>query len=167
MTTDTLTRERTDLLAALAGRRHFLRFTAQGLTDEQARLTPTASELSIGGLIKHVTLVESIWAGFITQGAASHDSVAPDFYLDAFHLTESETLAELLAAYEKVAEATDELVRTADLDIDHELPVRPWFQPGARWSNRTVLTHILGETAQHSGHADIIRETIDGQKTMG
>lgn len=167
MTTDTLTRERTDLLAALAGRRHFLRFTAQNLTDEQARLTPTVSVLSIGGLIKHVSLVESIWAGFITLGADSHARVTPEQYLEAFHLDESETLAGVLAAYEKVAAETDELVRTADLDVDHELPVRPWFEPGARWSNRTVIHHIIGETAQHSGHADIIRESIDGQKTMG
>ena len=43
----------------------------------------------------------------------------------------------------------------------------PWFPPGARWSARRVLLHIIAETAQHAGHADIIRESLDGAKTMG
>ncbi|MFB9852613.1 DUF664 domain-containing protein [Micromonospora andamanensis] len=54
-----------------------------------------------------------------------------------------------------------------DLDADHPLPEAPWFEPGARWSARRVLLHILAETSQHAGHADIIRETIDGAKSMG
>ena len=54
-----------------------------------------------------------------------------------------------------------------DLDGDHALPEAPWFEPGARWSARRVLVHIIAETAQHAGHADIIRESIDGAKTMG
>ena len=54
-----------------------------------------------------------------------------------------------------------------DLDVSHPLPAAPWFEPGARWSLRRVLLHIIAETAQHAGHADIIRETLDGAKTMG
>ncbi|HZH22206.1 MAG TPA: DUF664 domain-containing protein, partial [Geodermatophilus sp.] len=54
-----------------------------------------------------------------------------------------------------------------DLDASHPLPEAPWFQPGARRSARRVFVHIVAETAQHAGHADILRETIDGQKTMG
>jgi Protein of unknown function (DUF664) len=74
----------------------------------------------------------------------------------------------VLDLYESVAQRTDEVVRTCrSLDDDHELPTAPWFPPGARWSARQVLLHILAETAQHSGHADIIREALDGQKTMG
>jgi hypothetical protein len=53
------------------------------------------------------------------------------------------------------------------LDDGHALPEAPWFEPGAVWSARQVLLQILAETAQHCGHADIIRETLDGQKTMG
>jgi hypothetical protein len=48
-----------------------------------------------------------------------------------------------------------------------ELPAAPWFEAGARWSARRVLQHILAETAQHAGHADIVREGIDGAKSMG
>ncbi|MET0190915.1 MAG: DUF664 domain-containing protein, partial [Pseudonocardia sediminis] len=54
-----------------------------------------------------------------------------------------------------------------DLDVAHPLPDAPWFPAGTRWSARHALSHIIGETAQHSGHADILRETLDGQKSMG
>jgi hypothetical protein len=74
----------------------------------------------------------------------------------------------LLDRYESVAGRTDELVASlADLDDSQALPEAPWFEKGARWSARRVLLHIIGETAQHAGHADIIREALDGSKTMG
>jgi hypothetical protein len=67
-----------------------------------------------------------------------------------------------------VAATTDALVASLpDLDADHPLPQAPWFAPGAAWSARRVLLHIIAETAQHAGHADILRESLDGQKTMG
>ena len=79
-----------------------------------------------------------------------------------------ETLAGLLEAYANVARRTDELVATLpDLDASHPLPQAPWFEPGASWSARRVLLHVIAETAQHAGHADIIRESIDGAKSMG
>ena len=63
---------------------------------------------------------------------------------------------------------TDELVATLpDLDADHPLPPAPWYPPGERWSARRTLLHIAAETAQHAGHADIIRESLDGAKSMG
>ncbi len=79
-----------------------------------------------------------------------------------------DTLAGLLDEHEKVARLTDEIVAALpDLDSSHPLPEAPWFEPGARWSARQVLLHVIAETAQHSGHADIIRESLDGAKTMG
>ena len=66
------------------------------------------------------------------------------------------------------AEQTDELVAALpDLDASQPLPEAPWFEPGARWSARRVLLHVIAETAQHAGHADIIRESLDGAKSMG
>ncbi len=83
-------------------------------------------------------------------------------------MTEGDTLAGLLAQYDQVAAQTDELVRTLpDLDAAQPLPDAPWFEAGASWSARRVLLHIIAETAQHAGHADILREAIDGAKTMG
>ena len=54
-----------------------------------------------------------------------------------------------------------------DLDAAHPLPQAPWFEAGASWSARRVLLHIIAETSQHAGHADIIREALDGAKSMG
>jgi hypothetical protein len=171
--TTTLTGERADLLAMLAKSRHFLRFTTRDLADEQARQRTTVSELTLGGLIKHVTAVERNWAGFIVHGP----SVAPDFtamteadyqqWAEGFRLLPGETLAGVLAEYAEVAKHTDELVATLpDLDADHELPPAPWNPPGERWSARRALQHIATEAAQHAGHADIIRESLDGAKSM-
>ena len=53
------------------------------------------------------------------------------------------------------------------LDDSHPLPEAPWFEPGARWTARRAFIHIVAETTQHAGHADIIRESLDGQKSMG
>ena len=50
---------------------------------------------------------------------------------------------------------------------EQPLPEAPWYEPGANWSARRVLLHIIAETSQHAGHADIIREALDGAKTMG
>ena len=166
--------ERADLLATLAQHRHFLRFTARDLTDEQARQRTTVSELSVGGLIKHVTAVERGWANFIVAGTSAMADAAAmtedDWARRAaeFRLLPSETLAGVLAAYAEVARRTDALVTALpDLNAGHPLPKAPWFAPGARWSARRVFLHILAETAQHAGHADIIRESLDGAKSMG
>jgi hypothetical protein len=162
-----MTAERADLVQTLDKHRGFLRYTVRGLTDEQAALRPTPSELCLGGLIKHVSGGEHRWMKFAVGGAESMESEPVDWQ-GQFRMIEGETLADLLDTYEQVARNTDELVATLpDLDLAHPLPSAPWFEPGARWSVRRVLLHIIAETSQHAGHADIIRETIDGSKTMG
>jgi hypothetical protein len=180
LTGGTATGERADILETLAAHRYFLRHTVEGLTDEQARLTPTASELSLGGLVKHVAAQEKGWVAFIERGPESMPSMDGDWddwdpnselaqkWANEFRLLPDETLADVLAEYERVAAYTDALVESLpDLDASHPLPPAPWFRPGATRSARRVFLHIVAETAQHAGHADIIRETIDGQKTMG
>ncbi|MCV2488365.1 DinB family protein [Geodermatophilus sp. YIM 151500] len=167
-----LTGERADLLEALAAHRQFLRVTVRGLTDEQARRRPTASELTLGGLVKHVARIEAKWVDFLLTGpdvlAAPINPAGYEQWADDFRLLPGETLADVLAEYEAVARRTDELLRTLpDLDAAQPLPQAPWFEPGARRSARRVFVHIVAETAQHAGHADILRETIDGQRTMG
>jgi hypothetical protein len=168
------TGESADLLTTLAKHRHFLRLTTRDLTDEQAGRRTTASDLCLGGLIKHVAGVERGWMDFIREGP----STMGDFTTmgeadwarraDEFRLLPGETLAGVLADYAETALRTDELVATlADLDATQPLPSAPWFEPGARWSARRVLLHVIAETAQHAGHADILRESLDGAKSMG
>jgi uncharacterized damage-inducible protein DinB len=169
--------ERIDLLEALATRRQFLRYTVQGLTDEQARQRTTASALCLGGLVKHVAGVERGWVDFILDGPPAagggwEGGEPPQEVIDAhastFQLLPDETLAGVLAEYDEVARRTDDLVRTLpDLGASRPLPEAPWFEKGKHWSFRQVFLHIIGETTQHAGHADIIRESLDGQKTMG
>jgi uncharacterized damage-inducible protein DinB len=170
--TTSLTAERVDLLETLTAHRHFLRFAVRGLTDEQARQRPTASELTLGGLLKHVAHQEAGWVRFVLEGpkaiATPTDEAGFQKWADEFRLLPEETLAGVLAEYEEIARRTDELVATLpDLDASHPLPEAPWFPPGAHRSARRVFLHIVAETAQHAGHADILRESIDGQKTMG
>lgn len=163
--------ERADLLAALGQVRHFLRFTVRDLDDAQVRLRTTASELCLGGVLKHVTEVERAWTRFIVEGTSAmsfEGEAAAERHRRGFDMTDDETLDGLLDAYREVAESTDQLVTTLpDLDRSHPLPPAPWFPPGTAWSARRALLHVVAETAQHAGHADIIRESLDGAKSMG
>jgi len=163
--------ERDDVLATLEQHRAFLRHTVQGLTDEQARLQPTASELCLGGIIKHVSSVEDGWVSFIVDGPdaiGGFDDAAQEAHTAGFQMLADESLASLLDRYEEVATRTTAVVSgLPSLDDSQPLPSAPWFPPGAHWTARRVLLHVLAETSQHAGHADIIRESIDGAKTMG
>src|SRR6202000_1736614 len=111
----TLTRERADLLASLAKARHFLRFTTGGITEEQARQRTTVSELTLGGLIKHVTAVERSWQHFIVHGpsgARDFSNLTEEEYANwsqGFRLLEGETLAAALAEYDEGAGQTEQL----------------------------------------------------------
>ena len=172
--TATLSGERADLAETLGTHRSFLRYTVRGLTDEQAAQRTTASELTLGGLIKHVAATEKQWADFIVNGPAAmgswdgEDTDAAASWAGGFQMAPGETLAGLIAGYDEVARETDHLLVTLpDLDAGHRLPEAPWFPPGTKWSARHALLHIIAETAQHAGHADIIRESLDGSKTMG
>ncbi len=170
-----VTGERSDLLQALNQHRFFLRKTVTGLSDEQAALRSTVSRLCLGGLIKHVAAAESGWVDFIVGGpdalAEAKEWTAEETaerWAAKFAMLPGETLAGILEHYTDVARRTDDLVATLpDLDASHPLPEAPWFEPGARWSARRALLHIIAETSQHAGHADIIRESIDGAKSMG
>jgi hypothetical protein len=143
----------------------------KGLDDEQAARRTTVSELCLGGLIKHVSRVEAGWVRFIVDGPDAIGGTGEEamaVHAAGFRMLDDETLAGLLADYEAVAARTEELLMTLpSLDVSQPLPDAPWFPPGARWSARRVFLHIVAETAHHAGHADLLRETLDGQKTMG
>ena len=170
-TASTPSGERADLVESLQAHRSFLLHTVQGLTDDQARLRPTVSELSLGGLVKHVAATERAWVDFVLEGPSAFpaaDEAAWAARTLEFTLLPEETLADVMAAYTEVARRTDDLVLSLpDLGAAHPLPPAPWFPPGAQRSARRVFVHIVAETAQHAGHADVLRETLDGQKTMG
>jgi hypothetical protein len=115
--------------------------------------------------------MERRWVNFLDEGPAafgSFDAEAYAAHAASFRVEPGDTLEGLLAEYAAVAAHTDAVIAALpDLDATHALPVTPWWPEGTAWSARRVVAHILAETSQHAGHADIIREAIDGQKTMG
>ncbi|MFJ9031641.1 DinB family protein [Streptomyces sp. NPDC102274] len=180
----TLDAERTDLLAQLAAARRALTNTVRGLSDEQAGERPTVSALCLGGLIKHVASIEEGWMRFAVEGpsalrydlpdgvtwedfAAGTAHEFPQWAIDHrndFRMLPGDTLTGIVARYERVAARSEEVIASVpDLSATHPLPEAPWNEPGAVRSVRRVLTHVIAETAQHAGHADILRETLDGQ----
>jgi len=156
------TDEQEQLLAFLDQQRTVLQLTAHGLTDDQARTAATPSPLGVGGLIKHIALGERMWMGVVRQQAEGRD---PDAYADSFVMRDDETLDDILALARACADETTATIRDID-DLDRPVPVPqgvPWYpQDLDAWSVRWVLLHLVEETARHAGHADIIREAIDG-----
>jgi uncharacterized damage-inducible protein DinB len=154
--------EREGLLAFLAQQRSVLKLTAYGLTDEHARATPSASPLSVGGLIKHVAHTERGWLGTMLQRPSTSDE---HDYAAGFRLGPDETLASVFSFYDEVAQETEAAVAEID-DLGQAVPVPkgvPWFPHDVKaWSVRWVLLHLIQETARHAGHADIVRESVDG-----
>ncbi|MEV0640838.1 DinB family protein [Streptomyces sp. NPDC050619] len=154
--------ERGALLSFLAEQRGGIRRAVLGLTEEQAAGKPSASELSLAGLLKHVAEVEQGW---IARAKGEPPAVKRDEsnWHECFRLTGDESVESQLAYWEKVAAETEAFVRSVPtLDDTFALPNDPWFPPDERVSMRWVVLHLIRETARHAGHADIIRESLDG-----
>ncbi|GAB3166536.1 DinB family protein [Amycolatopsis stemonae] len=160
-----VTDERDGLVKFLEQQRYVLKLAAHGLTDEQARLTPTKSALSVGGLVKHVATTEDGWLDIILQLPQKPFDEAMADYRTGYSLGPDETLAAVLTRYDEVAARTAEVIAGIE-DLGQAVPVPkgvPWYpQDVEAWSVRWVLLHLIEETARHAGHADIIREHIDG-----
>jgi hypothetical protein len=149
--------ERDALLTFLAQQRDALRASVLGLTDEQARATPTVSSLSLGGLVKHCARGERRWVIAGIAGEKLPGLWPPEDWVADFRMEPEETLAGLLDYYAATAERTEQIVtgigdlgEPTVLDKDHSV----------RW----VLQTLIKEIARHAGHADIIREALDGQR---
>ncbi|MET1074775.1 MAG: DinB family protein [Umezawaea sp.] len=150
--------ERTALLAYLDKQRQGLRNAVRGLADEQLSKVPSASALSLGGLLKHVTRSERRWVQAGLAGLPLPDLWPIVEFESDFVLADTDTAEFLLADYESCArETADVLSGVADLGAPCLLP------EAAHWSARWVLLHVIEETSRHAGHADIIRESLDGR----
>jgi uncharacterized damage-inducible protein DinB len=154
--------EQEGLLGYLAHVRYGLRLTAYGLTEEQLRATPSASSLSVGGLIKHAASTEENWLATIRREPQTVDYAA---YAANFELADGETIEDVFARYDRVAEQTEKTITELDdldfaIEVDHSVP---WNRKDmTHWNVRWILLHLIQETARHAGHADIVRESIDG-----
>lgn len=149
--------ERTGLLTFLEAQREALRVSIRGLTEFEARIIPSASTLSLATLLHHVVQHERRW----TQvGIAGRDLPAIWPVTDPgadFRMGPDERVSELIGLYRSVGSETVSIVAAVpDLGDPCALPAL------AHLSVRWVLLHLIQETARHAGHADIIRESIDG-----
>lgn len=162
--------ERAGLKEYLRAQQYAFHAIAYGLTDEQARSTPSVSALSIGGLIKHVTNCQRGWMERVAAAPQMCESDTRPMadqaaaYGDDFVMRDDETLADLLAALDRQNAETMRLVETVDLGAAVPVPQHaPWFPKDVdAWSVRWVVFHMIEELARHAGHGDIIRESIDG-----
>jgi hypothetical protein len=156
-----LTGERHALRQWLDFHRSVLLRKATGVTEDDARLTLTPGGVSLIGLVRHLTEVERNW---FQRGFRGDASVEPLYYSDAdpdgdFHPGPQDTLAEALATYTATCEQS-RAIESAAASLD-ELAERVHPEMG-RFNLRWIILHMIEETARHNGHADFLRETIDG-----
>ncbi|MEU9338432.1 DinB family protein [Streptomyces sp. NPDC048290] len=155
--------ERGALLAFIEEQRGGIRRSVLGLTEEQAAARPTVSELSLGGLLKHVAEVEQSWIARAKGEPPAVERTEANWH-ECFTLVDGESVASQLLYWEKVAAGTEDFIRSVpSLDDTFALPDQPWFPPEGRASMRWVCLHLIREIGRHAGHADIIRESLDGR----
>lgn len=141
--------ERTTLLALLQFQRDSVLRKVAGLTEAEVRQSPVASGTTLLWLVKHLGRAECIWVQHRFAGVAM---TVPDD-----RLTDADTLAGVIDGYRATWADVDAIVAASSLEDECR---NPEDDPGVdlRW----ILMHLLEETARHAGHADILRELIDG-----
>ena len=163
--TDTAVDEREVLLRMVADQRRGVRNAVHGLTDEQARSTPSASQLSLAAVIKHLIQGERT-AITVRVGGRAEERDPQAEWMAGFQVEPDETVPVLLERWDAVALDTEEIIR-AEPDLDRVVPlseeVTRWLPEGTVFTVRWLLLHLIEEAARHAGHADIIRESIDGK----
>ena len=144
------------LRAFLDFQRATLRWKAHGVSDTDARraLLPTSRLLTLAGLIRHLTAVERGWFRIVLGGESIRDLGGGDDP-KAMRVSDSDRLSDLIAAYEVECAEADKVIASMDLD---DVARMPGHAETLRW----VMLHMIEETARHNGHADLLRESIDG-----
>jgi hypothetical protein len=134
-----------------------------GLTAEQLGTRLEPSTMTLAGMIYHLTVVEASWFCDIFAGIGIGEPWASvDWDEDKdweWHVAPSMDPDAVFDAYRKACERSRQVVAAAD-SLD-ELSVKD--RDGEQWSLRWILVHMIEETARHAGHADLIRESIDGE----
>ena len=143
-----------------------IRSAAFGLTEAQARETPCRSALSVGGLVKHAT--------YVMRGALERlrtevteqplDAATYAAFTDSFAVRDDETAAATIEEFDRVRADLLAAVAATDPGGDSTAPPAPWYGilDARPIHARHYLVHLVEEFARHAGHADIVREQIDG-----
>jgi hypothetical protein len=155
--------ERDALASFLDRQRAALVRKVRGVSDADARRAPTASSLSLLGLLKHSAVWEDRWFQGIVAGRPlpdgwpEHKSPIPD---EDFLVGDQDTVEQWVARYEEAAETSRQIA--ADMELGESCARTDVIDCNLR----CVLLHMIEETARHAGHADLIRETLDGSRGM-
>ncbi|MFD4690968.1 DinB family protein [Streptomyces sp. NPDC058463] len=158
--------ERGALLAFVEAQRGAVRRSVLGLTEEQAASRPSVSELSLSGLVKHVAETELNWLRMAQQLPNERRRDA-ETWADSFRLVGDETVPQVVEFWSKVAAETEAFIHGVDsMNDTFPLPEAPWYPKDERCSMRWLLVHLVEEIARHAGHADIIRESLDGRTAL-
>lgn len=158
--------ERGALLAFVEAQRGAIRRSVLGLSEEQAAGRPSASELTLSGLLKHVAETELNWLR-LAQQRPNEKARTEETWGDSFRLVDDETIPGTLAFWEGVAKETEDFIRSVpSLDDTFPLPDAPWFPKEGRVSMRWLMLHLVEEIGRHAGHADIVRESLDGRNAF-
>ncbi|MER7825003.1 DinB family protein [Streptomyces sp. NPDC096097] len=155
--------ERTALIGWLDLQRQILRWKCEGLSDEDAHrsVIPTSPAMTMAGLISHMRWTEHTWLEVLFLGGDKKQNPSFDESSeDADWHTDGRPLTELLAEYEAQCARSNEIVAAASLD---DVGRHPDFRSGSA-NLRWMLIHLVEETGRHAGHADIVRELLDGTK---
>ena len=140
-------------LAFLSFARECVVKKTEGLTEEQLRRVLVESGTTLLGLVHHLTLAERLWFGHHVAGREQDDPGNVDMYVPPERGPE-----QVLADYRAAIEASDDAIRAVgDLGKPMAIPLQGTFH-SVRW----VVAHMTSETVRHAGHADILREQIDG-----
>ncbi len=157
--------DRTQLVGFLDRQRDLLAWKTRDLSQEQLNRTTAASTMTLGGLLKHLALVEAYWfRNWWSDEPKGEPWDDVDWDADAdwdWHSAADDTPEQLHALWEaEVAHSRALVAAATDLDeLAAHVPDNPEHRPSRRW----ILHHMIEEYARHVGHADLLREVVDGQ----
>jgi hypothetical protein len=164
-----VTDERSAIRAYVLQQQDAYRAAVFGLTDAQAGVAAAApSTLTVGTLVKHVAQTQEAWLALVlaAPGRPRDDRTMEQKYADhqdGWTWQPHDTVEGALTVFDDVSERVLAAVATVDLDTAVPVPPAPWNPTDVEaWSVRWVWFHLLEELARHAGHADIVREAVDG-----
>lgn len=140
---------------------------AEGLTRDQLATTLPPATMTLGGILKHLGLVEDWWLPMVLEGREGELTWVDEAALEAdddwdWHSAKDDDLETLVARFDEAVAEADRVIDRAlageGLDTMAKLPRRDGNVASLRW----ILVHLIEEYARHAGHADLIRESIDG-----
>jgi uncharacterized damage-inducible protein DinB len=156
--------ETTTVLGFLDYHRDTLRMKVEGLDADQLQATLPPSTMTLGGMVKHLAFVEHWWTRCVFEGqeyAEPWASVDWDADWDwDWHSAKGDSPEQIWALYDAMVADADTVIAGAGLD---GVSAKPSRRTGEPFNLRCILLHLIEEYARHNGHADLLRESIDGE----